>query len=279
MSPSDFYNSVCQDLSILVTRRYSTSFSLGIRMFDKKFRLAIYSLYGFVRWADEIVDSFNHLDRRMYFDRFKLELQDALNEKFSLHPILQSFVQTVSKNNISQTYIDSFMYSMEMDLSKTSYDSEEYQNYIYGSAEAVGLMCLQIFTGDEKEFERLKKYASLLGSAFQKVNFLRDIRSDYNYRGRMYFPQVEWETFDESAKKMIEQDIQGEFSEALIGIRQLPSGSGLGVYVAYLYYQALLNKIKSWPPQKLMTARCRISNFHKLFLLILAIIRFRFNKY
>ncbi len=279
MHPFDFYTTVCNELSAAVTKRYSTSFSLGICMFHRKYRLPICSLYGFVRWADEIVDSFYHLDRKMYFYRFKTELQQALAEKFSLNPILQSFIQTVSKYNIKLEYIDAFLESMEMDLTKSEFTEAEYRSYVFGSAEAVGLMCLQIFTDDEKEFEKLQPFARQLGSAFQKVNFLRDIKSDYQFRGRMYFPGVKWESFNEKIKAALEHEIQMEFDQAVDGVYQLPNGTALGVYVAYVYYRALLDQIKSWSAQQLMNSRCRISNFRKFVLLILAVIKFKAKRF
>ena len=227
------------------TNRYSTSFSLGIKLFDQKLRMPIYSIYGFVRFADEIVDTFHGHDKAALLAKFRSDTYQALEDKISLNPILQSFQQVVNRYNIETDLIDAFLDSMAMDLDDYTYTTDMYQKYIYGSAEVVGLMCLRIFCdGKEEQYQSLKASACSLGAAFQKVNFLRDIKSDFEERGRVYFPGVEYHTFSDSDKLAIEADIKKDFDDAYQGIIKLPTGARLGVMLAYVYYTKLFAKIK-----------------------------------
>ncbi len=254
--------------SKLTTRTYSTSFSLGIYCLNKNLHNPIYSIYGFVRFADEIVDSFHNYDKSVLLEEFKQETYKAIDRKISLNPILNSFQQVVNQYHIEKELIDCFLYSMEMDLNKKEYSKNSYSQYILGSAEVVGLMCLRVFTkGNEESYQLLKPSASKLGAAFQKVNFLRDIQEDYKNLGRMYFPNVNLDKFTECSKRRIESEIEEDFKEALMGIKQLPSHARLGVYVAYMYYITLFNKIKSVPSSRIMRERIRIPNYRKLSLL------------
>lgn len=256
------------ECSKLVTNRYSTSFSLGIRVFEKKYRSPIYAVYGFVRFADEIVDTFHDSNKQALLERFKEDTFIAINEKVSLNPILNSFQMVVNEYDIDHELIDAFLHSMSMDLYKVDYDKLGYEKYIYGSAEVVGLMCLKIFCkGDRDEYERLKDSAMSLGSAFQKINFLRDIKSDYNERGRIYFPGISYENFTNDQKEQIEQDIKKDFDDALLGIKELPNGAKLGVYLAYKYYLNLFAKIKKAPAQKVKEERIRVKDSRKAYLL------------
>ncbi|EON76800.1 Phytoene synthase [Lunatimonas lonarensis] len=257
------------ECSKLITQRYSTSFSLGIRTLDKKFHRSIYGIYGFVRYADEIVDTFHGFDKKSLLDRFRADTYQAIDDKISLNPVLHAFQVVVNGYGIDRELIDAFLHSMEMDLDFTKYNDEKYQEYIYGSAEVVGLMCLKVFCeGDGDSYDRLKGYACRLGAAFQKVNFLRDIKSDFEERGRVYFPGVDFLSFDQSVKREIEEDIQRDFDEALIGIEQLPKGAKLGVKVAYLYYLKLFCKIKNTTPEIITQQRIRIPNARKASLLL-----------
>lgn len=254
--------------STIVTRTYSTSFSLGIRCLHKKFHNAIYSIYGFVRLADEIVDSFHGYDKAVLLADFKEGTYKAIAQGISLNPILNSFQLVVNEYGIEQELTDCFLASMEMDLEQTAHCADSYDTYILGSAEVVGLMCLRVFTENNREmYEQLKPSARKLGAAFQKVNFLRDLKNDYEVLGRVYFPQVDLSVFSEKEKKEIEQDIEEDFAAALAGIRQLPRSSRFGVYVAYIYYRNLFNKIKSVSPVRVMSERIRIPNARKLSLL------------
>ena len=256
-------------ISKQTTKQYSTSFSLGIMALSTKIRNPIYAIYGYVRLADEIVDSFHGFDKAKLLSRFKDETFLALEEKISLNPILQSFQETVSRYKIDHALIIQFLRSMEMDLHKIDYNSELYKEYILGSAEVVGLMCLHIFVdGDKDEFERLKPSAMMLGSAFQKVNFLRDMKDDYDVLGRTYFPNVDIAAFDNEVKAQIEEDINYEFQEALEGIKKLPASSRFGVYLAYRYYISLFKKIKKTPASNIMNQRIRISNGRKVSLMM-----------
>ncbi len=256
-------------ISKQTTKQYSTSFSLGILALSTTIRNPIYAIYGYVRLADEIVDSFHGFDKSKLLSRFKDETFLALEEKISLNPILQSFQETVSRYKIDHELIKQFLRSMEMDLHKIDYNSELYKEYILGSAEVVGLMCLHIFVeGDKAEFEKLKPYAMMLGSAFQKVNFLRDMKDDYNLLGRTYFPNVDIEAFDNEVKAAIEKDITFEFGEALEGIKKLPASSRFGVYLAYRYYLSLFKKIKKTSASNMMNQRIRISNSKKISLMM-----------
>ncbi|OOG70498.1 phytoene/squalene synthase family protein [Algoriphagus sp. A40] len=257
------------ECSRLITQRYSTSFTLGIKTLDKKFHLPIYAIYGFVRYADEIVDTFHSKDKQALLARFKKDTFEAIETGISLNPVLHAFQLIVNTYKIDLDLIEAFLHSMEMDLDFNTYDDSKYQEYIYGSAEVVGLMCLKVFCeGNTEMYERLREPACKLGAAFQKVNFLRDIKSDFEERGRVYFPGVDFTKFDKSAKNLIETDIQKDFNESLIGIERLPSGAKLGVRVAYLYYQKLFDKIKSLPAETIVQKRIRIPNSQKLSLLL-----------
>ena len=254
--------------STIVTKTYSTSFSLGIRCLNKKFHNAIYSIYGFVRLADEIVDSFHGYDKQELLADFKTGTYRAIEQGISLNPILNSFQQVVNDYGIERELTDCFLASMEMDLDQTAHCEDSYETYILGSAEVVGLMCLRVFTENNRElYQQLKPAAMKLGAAFQKVNFLRDLKNDYEVLGRVYFPQVDLSVFSEKEKKEIEQDIEADFAAALNGIKQLPRSSRFGVYVAYIYYRSLFNKIKSVSPVHVMSERIRIPNTKKLSLL------------
>lgn len=251
------------------TQKYSTSFSLGIKALHPKIRSSIYNIYGYVRLADEIVDSFHGYDQAQLLKRFKFETKLALEEKISLNPLLNSFQKTVHQYDIDIELIDLFLHSMEMDLSNISYDSELYKEYILGSAEVVGLMCLKVFVnGDVKKFTELKPYAMKLGSAFQKINFLRDLKDDYHVLGRTYFPEIDLNRFDDETKAKIEVEIEKEFKEALIGIKKLPINSKFGVYLAYKYYWSLFKKIKKTKAKVILKQRVRIADTHKLALMM-----------
>ena len=272
------YKQVCRECASLVTRRYSTSFSLGIRVFDRPLRAPIYGIYGFVRFADEIVDTFHHKNKETLFRRFREDTYRALDEGISLNPILQAFQEVAREYGIGRDLIDPFLDSMEMDLEHNRYHPDLYRQYIYGSAEVVGLMCLKVFVGgDTNEYERLREPARALGSAFQKINFLRDIRSDYEERGRVYFPGVDYNAFDNDAKASIEADIKADFDHALTGIRQLPQSARLGVYLAYVYYTKLFQKIRSTPAQTVAERRIRVADSRKVYLLASSAVRHRFN--
>mgnify|MGYP002652645842 CR=1 FL=1 len=259
------FDELSYKVSKTTTKQYSTSFSLGILALSPKIRNPIYAIYGYVRLADEIVDSFHGFDKQKLLSRFRQETTLALEEKISLNPILQSFQETVHKYQIDFQLIDQFLRSMEMDLHKIDYDSDLYKEYILGSAEVVGLMCLLIFVeGDKEAFERLKPFAMTLGSAFQKVNFLRDMKDDYFVLGRTYFPNVDISDFDNEVKSNIEKEIESEFREALEGIKKLPRSSRFGVYLAYRYYVSLFNKIKKTSANNIINQRIRISNSRKI---------------
>jgi phytoene synthase len=254
--------------STIVTKTYSTSFSLGIRCLHKKFHGAIYSIYGFVRLADEIVDSFHEFNKKELLACFTEDTYKSIKQGISLNPILNSFQHVVNDYAIDRELIDCFLASMEMDLQETEYSAASYNNYILGSAEVVGLMCLRVFTeNDDEMYQRLKPSAMKLGAAFQKINFLRDLKNDYEVLGRVYFPQVDLTVFSDKEKKEIELDIEQDFNDALIGIKQLPRSSRFGVYVAYIYYRSLFNKIKSVSSVNIMSERIRIPNSRKLGLL------------
>ncbi|MEB2779379.1 phytoene/squalene synthase family protein [Algoriphagus sp. C2-6-M1] len=269
MDAKELFDQTSLECGKLITQRYSTSFTLGIQTLDKKFHQSIYAIYGFVRFADEIVDTFHQHDKAKLLAEFRKETYLAIELGLSLNPVLHGFQLIVNKYDIDWELIESFFQSMAMDLDFSTYNDNRYQEYIYGSAEVVGLMCLRVFVeGDEATYQRLKKPAQMLGSAFQKVNFLRDIKSDYEERGRVYFPGVAFDQFDKSAKGEIEEDIQKDFDEALIGIAQLPEGAKLGVKVAYLYYQKLFDKIKGLSAAKITHERIRIPNSQKFSLLI-----------
>jgi phytoene/squalene synthetase len=269
MNARSLFDNTTFECSKLITQRYSTSFTLGIKTLDKKFHLPIYAIYGFVRYADEIVDTFHDKDKKALLERFKSDAYEAIEEKISLNPVLHAFQLIVNQYKIDKELIEAFLRSMEMDLDFKTYNDSRYHEYIYGSAEVVGLMCLKVFCeGDDEEYEKLKSPACKLGAAFQKVNFLRDIKSDFEERGRVYFPGVDFNSFDKSTKQLIEEDIQKDFDEALDGIMRLPKGAKMGVKVAYRYYQKLFDKIKSLPPETITHQRVRIPNSRKLSLLL-----------
>jgi len=273
----DYVSASC---SKLTTRRYSTSFSLGIRFLSKKFHDPIYGVYGFVRLADEIVDSFHDYDKVYLMKKFRADTVDALENKISLNPILNSFQQTVHSYGIEWELIDTFLISMETDLKSTVHDKESYDRYILGSAEVVGLMCLRIFTElDSNLYDALKPSAMKLGSAFQKINFLRDLKADYYDLGRTYFPEVDFEKFSSAEKEIIQADIEAEFNAALEGIKELPVSSRTGVYLAYIYYRKLFSKIKETPAEKVMSTRIRIPDINKVGLLFQSVIRLKLNLY
>lgn len=274
----ELYDEVTQACSKITTKRYSTSFSLGIRVFERQFRTPIYNIYGFVRFADEIVDTFHGHDKALLLDRFRADTARAISERISLNPILHAFQKTVHEFGIEQSHIDAFLDSMAMDLDKTSYTQSEYEKYIFGSAEVIGLMCLKVFCeGDQGKYDQLETFAKSLGSAFQKINFLRDIKSDYEERGRVYFPNVNYHSFDEAKKMAIESDIQKDFDLALEGIRGLPKCVRLGVYLAYRYYTNLFKKIKSSPANLVQEKRIRVRNRRKIYLLASSTIKDRLN--
>lgn len=263
------YDTIALKCSRVVTTGYSTSFSLGIRTLAVRHRPAIYAIYGFVRLADEIVDTFFGHRQREMLDRFRLETQEAISEGVSPNPVLHSFQWAVNTYNIDREFIDAFLYSMEMDLEQKNHDRQSYNQYIYGSAEAVGLMCLRVFCHDNPErFDTLREPARRLGSAFQKVNFLRDIKSDYQERGRVYFPGVDFNCFTAADKKQIEEDIAEDFRASLEGIRRLDQGSRRGVYLAYSYYMALFARIRKTKPEAITGMRLRISDRRKFLLMI-----------
>ncbi len=276
-SMQELYRDTCLECSKVITKRYSTSFSLGIRAFDKKYRYPIYAVYGFVRYADEIVDTFHEFDKELLFKNFKADTYQAIAQKISLNPVLHSFQYAVNKYNIPHDLIEAFLHSMEMDIDKSKYDPQQYNEYIYGSAEVIGLMCLMIFCeGDLKVYENLTPYARSLGAAFQKINFLRDIKSDYYDRGRVYFPNVEFAEFCESQKAIIEEDIQKDFDHGLEGIKKLPDGARLGVYIAYRYYLDLFKKIKNVPAAEVSKKRIRVADGRKAYLFLEAYFKNKF---
>jgi phytoene/squalene synthetase len=278
MNHLQLFHDTCFECSSLVTRRYSTSFSLGIRLFHLRFRPPIYGIYGFVRFADEIVDTFHDFPKEDLLRRFRDDTFNAIEERISLNPVLHSFQQVVRQYGIENELIEAFLHSMEMDLNKATYDSAGYDEYIYGSAEVVGLMCLRVFCeGDEAKYQSLKEPARRLGAAFQKINFLRDIKSDFDERGRVYFPGVDFRQFTNEDKRRIEADIKADFEAALDGIRQLPDGTRFGVYLAYKYYTHLFAKIKSAPAQRVAQERFRLSDKRKVYLLFSSAVRHQLN--
>ncbi|MGE5355126.1 MAG: phytoene/squalene synthase family protein [Deltaproteobacteria bacterium] len=272
------YDNTSFRISKLVTHSYSTSFSLGIRLLAPNVRPAIYSIYGFVRYADEIVDTFHSYDRSNLLDDFIAQYKKALSEKISLNPILNSFQEIVHKYGLYDL-VDDFLESMKMDLEKKDYETDqEYKKYIYGSADVVGLMCLLVFVyGDRKKFEELKPNAMSLGSAFQKVNFLRDIKNDFENLGRSYFPNVDKFNFNNQTKKDIIADIERDFEHAYIGIQKLPFNSKLGVFIAYKYYLSLLRKLKRKDSSEILEKRIRISNPQKLWIFLKSLVKHKLN--
>ena len=274
----DLYHKISVDASKNVTQLYSTSFSMGIKLLDKTIHDAIFSIYGFVRLADEIVDTFHDYPKAEMLKEFKEETYKALDRKISVNPILHAFQMVVNKYSIDRVLIDKFLLSMEQDLNDIEYSSEIYKDYIVGSAEVVGLMCLKVFVnGDNDLYFKLEEPARRLGSAFQKINFLRDVKADYKELGRTYFPGVDLEKFTTNEKLKIEEDIQDDFESALEGIVKLPSSSRLGVYVAYRYYFSLFKKIKKVSSERLMEERIRVPNSKKLFITFESMFQNQFN--
>jgi phytoene/squalene synthetase len=274
----DLYTKTTLECSKIITEYYSTSFTLGIKTLHKRFHLPIYAIYGFVRYADEIVDTFEGYDKKTLLSRFKSDTYVAIEEGISLNPVLHSFQLIVNKYKIDHELIEAFLHSMEMDLYYADYNQEGYEAYIYGSAEVVGLMCLRVFCeGNVTEYDRLKADAKRLGSAFQKVNFLRDIKSDFQERGRTYFPDVDFTNFTLEDKKIIENDIQADFDAALRGILELPKGAKGGVYLAYKYYLRLFDKIKNCPASRIQNERIRVPDYQKMTLLASTYFQMRLN--
>ena len=272
------FDNVSHACSKYTTKLYSTSFSLGILLLHKRLRNPIYGIYGFVRLADEIVDSFHDFNKHELIERLKADTAEAIEENISLNPILNSFQEVVHQYGIQQKHIDAFFHSMEMDLQNITYDDAYYNEYIYGSAEVVGLMCLHVFTeGDMQQYEALKPFARKLGAAFQKINFLRDVQADFDKLGRSYFPNVDLRNFSENDKREIEKDIKQDFDEALIGIKKLPLSSRGGVYLAYLYYITLFNKIKKTNYSRIMQERISVSNWKKIYLIFESAVRLSLN--
>ena len=270
----DIFDKTCFECSKIITNQYSTSFSMGINAFDKRFRYPVYAIYGFVRYADEIVDTFHAFDKAKLIASFRKETFEAIADGISLNPVLQSFQLTVNNYGIDHEHINAFLCSMEMDIDKTIYHTEGLQAYIYGSAEVVGLMCLRVFCeGDNNLYNSLLPTARALGSAFQKINFLRDIKADFEDLGRTYFPGINFHNFTEEDKRRIETDIKTEFDVAYLGIKQLPKGSRLGVYIAYIYYLQLFKKIKKTPAKKILNKRIRVANWFKLTLYCKAVLK------
>lgn len=272
------FHDVSELCSRMTTERYSTSFSSSIRLLHQDLRQPIHNIYGFVRFADEIVDTFHGHDKEELLRRFKLETYDAIERGISLNPILHSFQLTVNAYQIDHALIEAFFKSMEMDLDQKQYNQQSYNEYIYGSAEVVGLMCLYVFLeGDTKAYGQLKPHAQSLGAAFQKVNFLRDVKADYNSLNRTYFPGLDFSNFTTRQKAEIEADIQKDFDHAYEGILQLPMKARFGVYVAFKYYLSLFKKIKKMQPAKIMNERVRIPNYGKAMILLRAGVRNSLN--
>ena len=267
------------DCSKIVTKSYSTSFATAVRMLAPSIRQDIYNIYGFVRLADEIVDSFHDYNKEELFAQFETDLKTALADKISLNPILNSFQHTVYKHQIPYSLIESFMYSMKLDLTKSFYTTrEEYEEYIYGSADVVGLMCLKVFVkGNTESYEKLKNSAMRLGSAFQKVNFLRDLRADHEDLNRTYFPNTDLKNLNEEAKKEIIQEIETDFAAGFQGIKNLPIEAKFGVYTAYIYYKKLLSKLKKTPSTEIKNTRIRVPDYEKMGLLANCYLKYRLN--
>lgn len=274
----ELFNQTSRECSRLITRRYSTSFSAGIRAFDERLRMPIYSIYGFVRFADEIVDTFHGYPKAELLARFRQDAYRAIEERISLNPVLNAFQEVVHQYGIERELIDAFLDSMEMDLHHSTYNHGLYEKYIYGSAEVVGLMCLRVFVeGDKELYERLVDPARSLGAAFQKINFLRDLKSDFDDRGRVYFPGVDFANFTAGDKHRIEAEIKKDFDDALIGIKQLPRGARRGVYLAYVYYLNLFKKIRRTAAAKVKERRIRVNDGRKLMLLFSSAVKMRLN--
>lgn len=275
----EIFDTVSLKCSQMVTRSYSTSFATATQMLAPSIRQDIYNIYGFVRFADEIVDSFHDFDKKELFSRFTVDLENALVDKISLNPILNSFQHTYHRYGIQKGLVDSFMKSMRLDLTKSDYLTDaDYKEYIYGSADVVGLMCLKVFVkGDEKKYESLRESAMSLGSAFQKVNFLRDLKADYEELSRSYFPNANLEELDEASKKQIIEEIESDFEKGLMGIHKLPVEAKFGVYTAYRYYRKLLSKLKDTPSIEIKNTRIRVPNYVKASLLARSYVKYRLN--
>ena len=275
----ELFDKISEECSKNVTKSYSTSFSLATKMLSSNIRQDIYNIYGFVRFADEIVDTFHSYNKKELFKRFVDDLNHSLKQKISLNPILNSFQKTVHKYNIDRDLINSFLKSMEQDLKKKKYEClQEYNEYIYGSADVVGLMCLKVFvSGRNDDYKKLKPYAMSLGSAFQKVNFLRDINDDYKKLNRVYFPGVDYGTFNDDVKNNIMIDIEKDFAKALKGIYMLPNNSKFGVYAAYKYYKRLLRKLERASYLQIKSERVRVPNYQKVDVLARSYVRYRLN--
>jgi len=273
------FDTISYESSKLVTKAYSTSFSIAVKMLAPSIRQDIYNIYGFVRFADEIVDTFHDYDKKTLFANFENELEDALKHKISLNPILNSFQETVHRYKIQKELITAFMNSMRLDLDKKVYlTKEEYKQYIYGSADVVGLMCLMVFVnGDEKKYNELKASAMALGSAFQKVNFLRDLKVDYEQLERSYFPDTNLNQLDEASKQRIVEEIENDFKQGYQGILNLPPQAKFGVYTAYKYYSKLLYKLKRTPPLEIKNARIRVNNYQKFGLLASSYVNYKLH--
>ncbi|PWL37348.1 phytoene synthase [Flagellimonas aquimarina] len=271
------FDSVSYNCSKIVTETYSTSFSLATKMLSPSIRAHIYNIYGFVRFADEIVDTFHDYNKKELFDNFEKAMEDAIANKISLNPILNSFQHTYHQYGIPHHLVEAFMKSMRMDLHKKKYNTiEEYQEYIYGSADVVGLMCLCVFVnGDKEKYEELKKPAMALGSAFQKVNFLRDLKADYEELERTYFPNTNLMELDEASKKRIVDEIKADFALGYTGIVKLPDQAKFGVYTAYKYYNKLLKKLQSTPPLEIKNTRIRVPNYQKFGLLAQSYVNYK----
>ena len=278
MTNQALFTEISRDCSRNTTKKYSTSFSSAINLLHKDLRQPIHDIYGFVRFADEIVDTFHHFPKKELLEEFKIETYKAIERKISLNPILNSFQDTVNAYQIDLNLIDAFLYSMEMDLKETNYDRSGYEKYIYGSAEVVGLMCLHVFcNGDKSMYKKLEPGAKSLGAAFQKVNFLRDVKADFEGLSRMYFPNCDFKNFTLTDKLAIEKDIQIDFDNAYLAITQLPIKARFGVYVAYKYYLSLFNKIKHVQPQAILNTRIRIPDYNKMYILAKAGVRSQLN--
>lgn len=273
------FDTVSYACSVNVTKAYSTSFSSAVKMLAPSIRQDIYNIYGFVRFADEIVDSFHDYNKQELFHKFEIELDDAIKNKISLNPILNSFQHTVNRHNIKRELIEAFMKSMKLDLVKQEYKTtEEYNEYIYGSADVVGLMCLMVFVnGDEKQYNELKDSAMKLGSAFQKVNFLRDLKADFEGLNRTYFPNTDLTKLTEVSKKEIIEDIENDFKMAYEGILRLPIEAKFGVYTAYRYYKRLLTRLKATPSTEIKNTRIRVPDYQKVELLARCYVKYRLN--
>ncbi|MDC0008019.1 phytoene/squalene synthase family protein [Flavobacteriaceae bacterium] len=273
------FDQVSENCSKIVTESYSTSFTLATKMLDRSIRQDIYNIYGFVRFADEIVDSFHDFNKEELLNLFELDLKKSIKDKISLNPILNSFQKTLNKYDIDYELVNSFLKSMKTDLNKKQYlSNEEFDEYVFGSADVVGLMCLKVFVkGNQKQYDNLKPYAMSLGSAFQKVNFLRDLKADHDGLNRSYFPNLNIDKFDEKSKTIILNEINKDFSHALKGIFLLPSSARFGVYTAYKYYLKLLNKLKNTNPLKIKSTRIRVPNYQKINVLARSYVRYRLN--